>query len=1151
MSAGDLNDAPQRLEDAQLAGTQPDRNVWLSASAGTGKTSVLTARVLRLLLQGVRPEAILGLTFTKAGAAEMAQRVRGTLARWVQLKEELKHHLYAIGAERHDDPAMLDKARALFAEVIDAPAPGLTFQTIHSFCQSLLGAFPLESGLLPGFTLVDERDAKVMRRQLLSDLTDRATRDGNLPFLDALSAASYSMDSDTLLNFLERCSTHANSLVKLDADIFSWLCDAFALPRSTPQTFLAAQCADDAVDMAGWRALAAKFAGWKTKTGDEAVAKIGHWLSVEPQERSVLLGELLLLCFTKDGEMRSEFKAGKKLQDAADLAERLGRWAEAGQRTATQLAAVERVATALQAGRFFAAAWIDVKRRLGLVDYDDLIRHTVELLSDDGRAAWIRYKLDQQIDHILVDEAQDTNLDQWRIVRALTEEFFAGKGARDDVVRTLFVVGDYKQAIYGFQGTDPRHFAHEEGRYRALGLAADAAFEQVDLITNFRSTKPVLAAVDKVIEALDPQKLGLPAGEPVLHRTPETRNSTPGRVTLWPAEPAAANMAADDADEGEESWIDDATRRLADRIAAQVRDWIDHGLDGAPVSAKDVMILVRTRKELAALLVARLQARGVPVAGVDRLRLARPLAVQDLMAAIRFVLQPRDDLNLASLLVSPLIGFSQDELWHFGAGRKKRSLWGHLREQPALAPRLAPLRDMLAMADFVTPHAFLEQLLSGPLQGRAKLLARLGSSARDPMEELLSAALELGVREGASLHRFVEWFDSGDVEIKRETNVDGDEARVLTVHGSKGLEAPIVILADATANPDAKQDRKGFDWKPREQLTIPLPVIKKEERPETLAEAMVAKAAREEEEHWRLLYVAMTRAKRHLFVTGALGVRDKGEPAVNSWYARIDAAMGLLGTIWVEEEGAARWPQHRTFPAKPVQARSVQASAGKVRREGNASASAVTIPDWAQTAPLPEARPPRPLSPSRQEDVNDVAVPVRPSSDARSTQRGILMHALFERLPAVAPTARLAAAQRWLAEQASGFDAADQAAMATAVIAVLDDARFASAFGEGSLAEVPFSALVEGRVIAGAIDRLRVTAEGIDIVDFKTGAFVPADADDVPRAYVRQMAAYAEALRAIYPGRPVRAALLYTAGPRWIELPEALLQAHSLVAPAA
>jgi ATP-dependent helicase/nuclease subunit A len=1135
--------APPKLSPDQQRGADPQANRWMSASAGTGKTQVLTSRILRLLLDGVSPCAILAITFTKAGASEMARRIREKLAKWVQLDDGmLRLELQAIGHPSYSEPAVLHKARTLFATVIDAPGRGLAIQTIHSFCQSLLAAFPDEAGLAPGFRPLEERQIALLKREVLAQEITSAVEAGHARFVERLQAASLEWGESAVTSFLYACADAADALDAIRGDIKPWIRDRFGLPRDGDGTaeqledVLAPQLARALITMADHF----QARGTPAKKRDAAI--IREWCSATAPYRVEHIGGLYSIFLKKDGELKKEHaelegEGGAACQLIAEHVLSIVRFPH-------ECATADMFADALEAGRHFARAYALRKRREGLVDFDDLIRVAARLLDPaTGLGDWIRFKLDQRIDHILVDEAQDTNEAQWSIIKSLTEEFFAGEGVKgEETCRTLFVVGDYKQAIYGFQGTSPENFNAAFEHFRALGEDAGRPVDPVDITENFRSSPPVLEAVDAVVSTLGPEALGL-SPQPVRHFA--FADKAGGSVVLWPPEPGVDdaggdNDAEDDSDDkAEEGWIDSASRRVANRIAAQVSRWITTGLDGEAVRPGDVMVLVRKRAEFAALLVTRMQAHGVPVAGVDRLRLHAPIAVQDLLAAARFALQPLDDLSLASLLVSPLMGWSHAELvehgWRLDDNGRSGRLWPHLRRRVSdgqLDPaRLAPLEELLRIAGFTTPHIFFETILSGPMQGRAKLTARLGNAAIDPVEELLNQALAFQTQESASLQRFLQWFDLGDVDVKRESDDVGDEVRVMTVHGSKGLQARIVILADACADPD--RTPRGLVIFPTEYGEIPLPYVRKDICPAAVSHVMTRRKEADLREHWRLLYVAMTRAERHLFVAGALSKSAKGPPQ-KSWHASIEKALTAMGTEWQPVEngwGSELAWRRRASPEK--------------RKERDILAVA-DIPVWARTPAPDEPRPLKPLAPSQLGERDELSVPLPPPLPpaALAAERGRLMHALFERLPPVASPGRREAGTRWLARNAGAFDGAVQAAMLDAVLAVLDDPAHAHLFGEGSLAEVPFSALVDGRVIAGTVDRLLITQGGVHILDFKTGGHVPHGPDDVPTGYVKQMAAYAAAMGVIFPGHAVTASLLFTSGPRLIDLPAAMLDAN-------
>jgi ATP-dependent helicase/nuclease subunit A len=1142
------------LTHEQHPAVDPTEVVWLSASAGTGKTQVLSARVLRLLLQpDVSPGQVLCLTFTKAGATEMAARINAVLARWVRARPEaLAADLKAIGADF--GPAAQARARTLFAEVLDCPGGGLRIDTIHAFAQWLLAAFPHEAGLVPGAKAMEDRDRDLLLREVLAELLVEAERSNDVATLDALAELSVRLGADAVEVYLLRCADARAAWFGPGAwqpQMRPRVLQLLNLPSDAGAEDLDMLCSDVQFDVGALRHCMAVNAAWKPATGQNNAAAIGDWLGGSPAARAAGIDALYDVFFTKkDGELRA-----CKSQANIDP----GYEASVQQVAASIIAVRERrvlleladfLVPTLELGRKFALAWDEAKARAGFIDFDDQIRRAAALLTTQGLSDWIRYKLDRRFDHILVDEAQDTNAAQWQIIDALTGEFFAGEGASDAKLRTLFVVGDYKQAIFRFQGTSPENFeqARERVRHAMRGLAENAlrlggdasgrALRELGLGTSFRTAQAILQFVDMAIHRIGGCNFGLTTPP-----APHFGEDRPGHVTIWQVvnEQAASTDDADEGDSDETNWLSGNDRILAERIARHVRAWLDDGYllvkgQRRRASAGDVMVLVRKRKELAGLIVARLHAAGVPVAGVDRLRLAAPLAVRDLMAALRFAAQPLDDLNLACLLGSPLIGWSQDDLLEHGYRERGVTLWEHLRRSRGalVDATMAKLLDLLRQADFEPPQALLHWVLIGPWHGRRKLVARLGSEANDPIDELLNAAGAFAANEVPSLQGFIRWFDAGDGELKREAGQAADEVRVMTVHGSKGLQAPIVILADAADNPDRSRPTGLMLDDPLagvggEARQIPLPPLAKAAKVGPISAAEARVKAEELQEHWRLLYVAMTRAEEALYITGALGAADKA-PAPNSWYAQLS---GLFqDEEWLDDPLWGQRAEHGETPGPAPDA---------VLR---GLAELPLLPPWLEGPPPAEPRPPRPLVPSAMGEDLASDPPYPPGAGGLAARRGVLLHKLLERLPAVPVAERQAAALTWLANAAGEFDAAAQAAMAQSALAVLENPAWAELFSSAALAEVPIAATVGGQVVAGTIDRLLITGERIRLIDFKTARRPPASLDAVPVAILRQMAAYAAALEAAYPGRRVEAAVLYTQTPILLEIPAELLTIH-------
>lgn len=1127
------------LIPAQRSAVIPHANIWLSASAGTGKTQVLTARVIRLLLQDdVEPENLLCITFTKAGASEMAERINKTLASWVQLdRDRLFYELEAIGADGR--PETRQKARQLFAKVLDAPGGGLQILTIHSFCQSLLGSFPEEAGLVPGFKPIEGREQQDLLREALANLVIEAEQRGDKRMIKSIQELSLNMGEEAALRFLHRTAAAPDYMATIPDDA-----GAVILARRLAdvgfdgpiEEMLEAALADDRIDRPSLQSIIDANLLWcKNKPdsrGGKRAATIQQWLAASPAERVARFPELHY-CWTKQSGEPQISSSGHTPMDPAyaTLALEMFHWTGALMEQVARARYADRLAQALLVGKEFAAQYSKAKHAIGAVDFDDLIRRTANLLQHGHMAQWVRFKLDRQVDHILVDEAQDTNKAQWDIISALSSDFYSGMGVNPDKVRTIFSVGDFKQAIYGFQGTAPERYK-EAGAYFADRIAAGGGeLQPLELSQSFRSTAPILDFVNALIDQAGPSSFGI--DEDIAEHYSE--KLPVGLVEFL--EPVTLDAEADAGDD-EEDWFSDEKRILAERLADHAKALIDEKpwlvSQGRHLQPGDIMFLLRSRGDIASLLVAQLHERGVPVAGIDRLRLLQPLVVQDLLAVIRFALQPHDDLSLACLLVSPIFGWSQDRLLAYGyAGDRTGSLWQHLRDKAELHCDIEPLREILATADYSTVYHFLEQILSGPIGARKKLAARLGSEVLVPIEEMLNAALQFEQQFGGGLQKFLGWFDRGDIEIKRETDNRSDEVRVMTVHGAKGLQAPVVILADITSDPTKKPEQSA-ELLMEEGQRVPLLPIRKHEQSGRLQEVVEKQKKRELQEHKRLLYVAVTRAEERLVMAGSLGSRCKGVPPAESWCTVIAQGMAALGCTWTDDPRWGRVMRHVGAQGASLEPPVASTTVAAI------SPSADDVPQWLfEPAPM-EQRPPRPLVPSRLDD-DDYGDAPADIAMRKAALRGKLIHALFER---ITDGAALEHAEKWLAMQNVGADI-DRAQILREVRTIVEDPAWAVFFGPEARSEVPLVAVVGTTVINGRIDRLVVEPGLIRVVDFKTGRQVPAAEDAVPVPYLRQMAHYRAALQTIFPGNAVEVSLLFTHAPRLITLSDAILASYN------
>jgi ATP-dependent helicase/nuclease subunit A len=1143
--------------DAQRRATTPGHSAWVEANAGTGKTKVLTDRVTRLLLDGVKPERILCLTFTKAAAAEMRNRLASQLGRWALASDAQLDQEILVLIDRAPRPEERVGARRLFARVLDAPG-GINILTIHAFCQALLKRFPLEAGVAPGFEVLDEAEAQALLRQAFYEQTTALGRRDAPPELAAALAAVAGKISSTeyaelmtrLLGerawLLARLGNEAG-LQRLRANLARKLgCSA----EETPECVLEKACREVAFDAVKLQ----QAAGALMKGSDADVARASmllEWLA-DLEARPDRFSQYCKAFLTKDGTIQARLATKAVQKVMPDVVEVLRAEAERvlavlDRRAATAL--VSDTLALLQLARDVTDRYSQAKRRRAALDYDDLIIAARRLLESAASAAWVLYKLDGGIDHVLVDEAQDTNPDQWEVIRRLTEEFFTGLGAVERS-RTVFAVGDTKQSIFGFQRADPRKLKEMREWFAERSRLAEQPFVPVELNVSFRSTPAVLDAVDWVF-GIDTAARGV--SEPGELRHLPSRKEEPGRVELWPL--VAAREGESDTTDLEATQAAAALphERLARLIAVHAKGLIgreQRARKGETLHAGHFMVLVRRRNEFVNALVRALKREGIEVAGVDRLNLGQELAIQDLLALARFVLLPQDDLNLACLLKSPLIGLDDDQLFIL-AWKRTGHLWRALREHAGEEPfagAQARLSGWLRRADYVTPFDFFAEAL-GPDGGRVRLLDRLGREAADPIDELLARALQYQRAEGSSLQGFLRWFEAGGGEIKRDLDQNRRrEVRILTVHASKGLQAPIVYLPDTTRVPmDRERILGGADDESR--LWLP----RKDDASEA-ARAWRAEAyKRSLEEQNRLLYVAMTRAEDRLYVGGWIGAR---KPDRGCWYESI--AAGLKGSSEAEIFPEMPQPRGRAVPRDFDFTPQLGSDGWSGEGYELTNAGRVELPEqaelpldvvarlepWASRPAPVEPDPPAPLAPSQPLPDERVASPRAFSplaaGNPRRWQRGRLLHELLRHLPALPAAQRAAAAQRYLAEPAHGLTEEEITGWAVEVLAVTEAPDHAPLFAEASRAEVPVIGTVQsGRksfTVSGQIDRLAVAGQEVLIVDYKTNRPPPGSLSEVPLAYRRQLALYRALLEGIYPGRTVRAFLLWTATPLLMEI---------------
>ncbi len=1131
---------------AQAEASDPRASAWVSANAGSGKTYVLAQRVVRLLLAGAEPGRILCLTFTKAAAAEMASRVFERLGGWAVLPDKaLAREIEAIEGRRpgKDELAL---ARRLFARALETPG-GLKIQTIHAFCERLLQQFPFEANVAGHFEVLDERQATDLAEAARRSVLGRAASGG--PLGEALAmvlAAGSDMAHEVAIK----------EFVGERARLDKWIVTAGSLDAAlrqlrerlglgaddTPERLTAAIvnesafAHDDFVRLIG-------LLREGNKTDVAAAERLAPYLdALDDDARAAAYRDF---CTTAGGELRvAAGMVTKAVKDRWDgIAETLAAEIERLRLLLDRLAAADCYVTTAAMLRLADATiaeyqWLKTAR--GALDFDDLIIKTTNLLARSDAAQWVQYKLDRGIEHILVDEAQDTSPRQWLVVKALVEEFFAGEGVAAKT-RTLFAVGDQKQSIFSFQGAMPAWFSLMRRELGASARAAEARWFDPELHLSFRSVQSVLSAVDDVFARREAYRALSDADEAPAHSA--ARHGAPGRVVLWPMIAPAEKIEPEDwATPLDHLGEKSPEVKLANRLARTIGRWLHNGerLDsGEAIRAGGILILCRTRGAQTDAINRALKSRGVPIAGADRLHLTEHIAVMDLMALARVALLTEDDLSLAALLKSPLIGLSEDALFDLAYGREG-SLWDALGRKAQEREEFAAARERIecwrASADTREPYGFFARIL-GPERGRKRFLQRLGAEAEDVLDEFLTQALAYERLEAPTLQGFLAWLEAGTSEIKRDTETLRDEVRVMTVHGAKGLEADIVFVVDNGSMPvhpnhDAKVIALDDD---RDGSVSPLIWMRRLKAMPSVVEHRV-KALREaaKQEYLRLLYVAMTRAKDRLYLCGTL--KERGTDPVNGWHGMVTTALeaDCVHSVDPDGEDELEWrpaprPALKTKPPQPG------LPLGPHR------------PDWLErAAPPPPAALPH-VTPSTLFDADgETAQPAaRVATADEALMRGRLIHRLLESLPAIAESEQRAIGAAYLAASSGDMTEDERAALLAEVMAVMAEPAFAPVFASGSRAEVD----IVGRIVrasgeaavSGRVDRLAVTPSQVLIVDYKTNRPAPETLQEVPPAYVTQLALYRAILGRLYPGRAVTAALLWTDRPALMEIPSAAL----------
>ncbi len=866
------------LSPEQDIAANPTENVWVQANAGTGKTSVLVQRLLRILFRGeITHAGILCLTYTNAGAGEMRNRILAALRTWVRATDdELIELLNGIAENQPATCADAAHAREIFFTYIDNPEL-LKIKTIHGFCEEILRRFPIEAGVSPSWTLVSDANQRMLLQDAFSKLINSSLS----------NIADGARVTDAFAHIVGRISeTYLTDLLDILSSQYKYFFDTENNDNyrnyfiDTTRYFLNLDDAPAAADDTKTLQNIVNMATEEQNTLKKPAKYLDTIINLTQQyiDKTIDFEKYKTAYLKADGNKIQAVEKKGFLQDEQERVYRIN------QHNANRQVFDDTVAL-FDLSYAFAKTYRQMKRARNLLDFEDLILYTRKLFSSPESMGWVLSQLDMSLSHILVDEAQDTSPAQWDIMRMLAGDFFVG-GDTMDSPRSLFVVGDTKQSIYGFQGADPAAFTASREDIASHIKQNLRTIREVPLTQSFRSLPPILRVVDEFFsDAVTMEQTGFNN-----NRHACFRGECGGLVEMH------ALVSKQD------TGID--TTQYVRDIADKIKSLIDSGR----YSARDIMVLVQKRNPMAAPLVSELKRRNIDVAGSDRIVLPNFPAVRDMMNMIRFCLNNADDYSLCCVLKSPIYRLKEQDIYNLC---KIRNDANKIRANEAPDATVTTIFDILRdvhpeiFAHLVKtiensknmgPFSFFSNLLNHD-GVRESMIAALGTQIIDPLEEFLTICLSYERTQPGTLHHFIKWFITGASEIKRDMDAAGG-VRIATVHGSKGLEAPVIFLIDTVRTPDAdailpipKNELPAK--KHAKESNMPNTWLWSPRGTESARRQIAFDAAKQDDiaEYYRLLYVAMTRARDRLYIYGYTPYKNAPEIAWHTQLWRVLSAM--------------------------------------------------------------------------------------------------------------------------------------------------------------------------------------------------------------------------------------------------------------------
>ncbi len=1118
--------------DAQATAANPYQHAWVSANAGTGKTKVLSDRYLALLLAGNKPEQILCLTYTNAGAGEMANRITSQLSRWAYIPEsDLIDEITTLEKPyiKHIQPSQqtqtnqyqltrdkIAKARQLFTDVLDCPE-GLKIQTIHAFCQSILARFPLEAQISPALKLIEDHQvtnivANATNIFLQKHLENPRIHKALSILIDETAPSNISLLFDAIQNEInEQNFTQIDDLIK------QWLGSDQALEPITLTKQIVTERLLDDQDL---------YAIIEHKIGRDknSYPPLQSWLAYNAQDRLKHFELYQNYFLTKKATIITAFEnKRRKAHDQNDITELdlATRCQKEANRILDLLHRIDNIRLAQNTRAMFdifkvlAPIFDHEKKRQGVVTYNDLINLTASLFSSSDTKDWVLYKLDHNIRHILIDEAQDTNPKQWKIIAELCALFFTSddsfyvasqeqskpKSQRNAnhifgkqlqwLPRTLFAVGDIKQSIYRFQGARPIYFEEHRKRFSTLSKQSNVGFENVPMQTSFRSGNAQLQLIDQVF-ANDEVPL---SEQKITPKHQSYQNTRHGHVELWPVLRPQTNLSSD---QTVQSLPAPSCLQL---LCTQIADTIKSMIGTCWVSSKqryaregDFMILVAKRRPLMDPLTRALRKAGIAVSPGDKTNLLDEPAIIDIMSLLRFLSLPQDDLSLAEALRSPFIGANEQDIMDLVADKfthNRQSIWETLLHQhtthlnPAIIwlKKLLSATDQIALYDLIRmcldlacPGPFLDQKNSSAsdipiITGRCALAQRLGNDINHQLESFSEFVSQYEIEQPSSLGAFIEYAQERASSLqKKQAKTNQNHVHIVTVHSAKGLEAPIILLPENIRSDNPKSDAiSNIENENGLQITINKPA---KWIGNCIDDFIAFGKQQEEYEKNRLLYVALTRSEDRLIIMAADNKSETNKkpyqgPPKHTWYTKISNGLHRLANTngFQRQELVQNNPNFTWYGPKLI----YETGYSQLQSSKPTPTSApdpIELPAWVHTTLPLERETSAIITPSKiATSPNKHAKAFAKPANKLALLRGRFIHLLLEKLPNYQATSHLSIALR-IAKQFYGLPQPTIDEAIDTCMTILNDPVFADIFTNKSRGELGFASTLNANTLA-------------------------------------------------------------------------------------